>query len=101
MNRPQPVRPPQFITLLGKVMNVLLALVCATATIWAGRLFMVRQGLPYDAAGQYVNPQTGIIYDDNIVRVALGLTLLFGALTLLLLLTAYKLYRASPRRKAR
>ncbi|TGE16295.1 hypothetical protein [Hymenobacter elongatus] len=101
MNQRRSSLLPTSIALLGKVMNVALLLVCSGATIWAIRLFVVRWKLPYTAAGTYYNPRTGVTYDEHIVAVALGLLLLFGLLTLLLLASAYRLYVAAPSRKVR
>ncbi|TGE22381.1 hypothetical protein E5K00_19265 [Hymenobacter aquaticus] len=100
------MRPPQTmfaagIALLGKVLNVVLLVVCGGAAGWAGRLFLSRRALPYDAAGRYYNARTGVLYDQQIVWVALGLALLFGLLTGLLLVSAYKLYFPSKRRPGR
>jgi hypothetical protein len=91
--------PPAFIAFLGKAMNGVMLLVCSSAAGWAARLFYARQRLPYNTAGLYFNPQTGITYDEKIVRLALGLFVLFAILTVLLLVSAYKLYVATPRRK--
>ncbi|PJJ48029.1 hypothetical protein [Hymenobacter chitinivorans] len=99
MPRPQPV--PSFITWLGKVLNGVLLLVCGAATVWATQLYLARRVLPYDAAGNYLSPRTGIRYSQDIVAVAGGLALLCGVLTLLLLVSAYRLYVTRLRRKTR
>ena len=99
VRRSKPV--PAIITFLGKVLNVVLLLVCSGATVWAAQLYWVRRALPYNAAGNYTSPRTGIRYSQDIVAVAGGLALGFGLLTLLLLVSAYRLYVLSPRRKIR
>ncbi|MCB2378265.1 hypothetical protein LGH70_11765 [Hymenobacter sp. BT635] len=100
MSRP-PTAFSRLIALLGKVLNVVMLVVCGGATIWAGQLYLARRALPYTGAGTYFNANNGVTYDAQLVGVALGLAVLFGLLTLLLLLSAYRLYARPSRHRTR